>query len=173
MFPTGRERDATGYRPLRQEDPDLVPIRTAYVQGDWTTYKEVDSPVGENQGERISNYENLLRALYDLRVANIASWHPKAQGAQAPVKGKSAKALRNMAQIQRADMVISYMQRPNFVSLHGGSIALIGYAIALNKPCFVVADKDCLTFQNHVMHHPLVTRFDTVAELLEMIKITR
>lgn len=163
---TGQEATVCGYKRTRCEEENRV---KAYVQFDWTA-----SPVcAQTEAVLVADYQTesheFLKKLDDDGVSNTATWHLKSQGVLKSDANKSCDALRNTRQVREADVVITRLIRKEPHSKHWGSIGVMCYAIALGKPCYVIAADDCVVWRHHMMNHPLVIRCADTADLLNKL----
>ena len=132
------------------------PFINAYIQGDW-----VASPVSGSPDESIAKlYEDFLEGAASVGVVNKATWHKQAIGVvdDTVEKNRRTDVMRNMREIDRSDVVITYLQRNDPPKKHWGSLFLIGYAVGKGKPVILLAPHKCIVWKHHGVHHPLVER---------------
>jgi len=121
-----------------------------YVQGDWI----VSTVAGDTDEAIKQRYDTLLTALAARQITNVATWHIDGVGVGAQEPGTDV--LRNFAQIDAADAVVTFLQRDDPPKRHWGSIALIAYALARGKRVIVGAGADNVCWKHHAMHHPAI-----------------
>lgn len=142
----------------------------AYVQYDW-----IASEVCNNHSVTVDTFNpdmyqdasDFLAELEKNGVQNNATWHLEAKGDKP--EQRSYDAIRNTRQIREADVVITRLMRQSPTTRHWGSLACISYAIALGKPCYVIAANDCVFWQRFMAHHPLVIHCSSTEDMLQKI----
>jgi len=143
-----------------------TPYLKAYVQGDWAAAPIMDQIGFSTNPVLQKTYQEFLEFLKAHDVENTATWHLEAKGVATGLgsKRKMTDVVRNTRQIDQADCVISYLILNNPDKRHWGSLSLMGYAIGRGKPCYIIANPDCVVWQSHFVWHPLIRRFHTVEE---------
>lgn len=141
----------------------------AYIQYDWNASPHCASISQTNYNrEHARLAHEFCQALNERYIVNTATWHNAANGVMPQgTHMKSNDVLRNTREIRQADCVISYFLEDDPPTKHWGSMCLMGYAVGLGKPCYVVASERCSVWRNHFMHHPLIFRFSNVNELID------
>lgn len=144
---------------------------TAYVQGDWVSSKNVDNIGFKSDDTTVDSYDIFLNKLTHNGVKNLATWHENALGVLQGdgQKKKYTDVLRNNRQINEADCVISRLVRLNPDSKHWGSLACMAYAVGRGKPCYIIADPNCVIFKSHFIWHPLIRKFYSEEDFFNFI----
>ena len=135
----------------------------AYVQCDWTASKASGEKYNPVFGER---FQKLLADLESAGISNVATWFITSNTEAYREQDKSCHAIRNCGEVDQADIVISLLMRQQPPYLHWGSISVMAYALGQNKPCYVIADDDCVVWKHHMLHHPNVTRVNGIEDIV-------
>lgn len=143
--------------------------KSAYVQGDWFASPNINKIGFESNPNLQKTYDEFLELLSKNNITNTATWHLEAKGiiSGEGAKDKTTDVLRNTRQIAEADCVITYLIDEDPPKKHWGSLCLMGYALGLNKPCYLIADPKCVIWQSHFVWHPNIMKFNSVEEFLE------
>lgn len=157
----------------RQQPPQPCPIppsaiRSAYIQGDWSA-----AAVTPGEPDAKDEYRVKLRILADVGIKNTATWHDEAIGVEPSVKEKDSDVLRNCSQVDEADCVITLASRIDPPYKHWGSLATMAYAVGKGERCFIVCSDDNVLLKSYFVWHPLITRFNTLDELLHFLSSTQ
>jgi len=137
----------------------------AYIQGDWIATKIIEGDVDAK-----ATYRAKLEILKNIGIENVATWHDQAVGIHNQKKAPDTNVLRNTSEIAQADCVITMVEQLNPEYKHWGSLTLMGYAIGLGKPCYVVSSLDNCIRRSHFSFHPLIKHFETLEQLCEFAK---
>ena len=136
--------------------------KKAYNQCDWAASKASGEKYDPKIGER---YEKLLNDLKNIGITNVATWSNTSKTEAYREKDRSFHATRNCSEVDQADMVITLLMRPHPTYCHWGSISIMAYALGQNKPCYIIADDECVAWKHHMMHHPGIVKVTSVGEI--------
>ena len=141
--------------------------KKAYIQCDWTASKASGEKYNPKFGER---YEELLSELKSLGIVNIATWSDTSKTEAYRENDRSFHAVRNCGEVDQSDMVITLLMRHDPPHFHWGSISVMAYALGKGKPCYVIADDECVVWKHHMMYHPGIVRVTTTDEIVSHFK---
>lgn len=131
--------------------------KTAYVQCSWKVREASD-----DGARRLEEYEEMVEELAFGNIVNIATW-----AYDEPSRSESAgrDAVRNLQQLEEADMLISVFddEHPKF---HWGSLAVLAAGLAMNKQCYVIASDKSSAWGHHMMKHPFIKRAHNVHDII-------
>jgi nucleoside 2-deoxyribosyltransferase len=107
-----------------------------------------------------TRYAENWKRLRERGVKIISTWIDEAGEGQ--IKDRSELAQRSLSEIQTCDVLLLYVDKEDHPK---GAYFEAGAALALNKPIKLVAPLQSVgVFQ----HHPLVSKFMTVSEALNL-----
>ena len=128
-------------------------MKNVYVQGDWTA---APASGARQDAALVANYARFLDAVSASGMRNLATWHHAAVGVH--VHEPSTDVLRNTREVDECQGVVVYLQRDDPCTKHWSSVATLAYAVGRGKPCYVLAPRTCVIWQNHFLYHPLIQR---------------
>lgn len=134
----------------------------AYIQGDWEAANVV--PGAEDPK---AEYRRKLLTLAGHGIVNTATWHDEAVGVEPAVKLKNTDVIRNCAQVDEAEIVITLATRLDPPYKHWGSLAMIAYAVGNGKPCYVICTDDNVLLRSHFINHPKIRHFTSLEHFLD------
>lgn len=138
----------------------------AYVQCDWAASKASGDLYDPDLGKR---FHQLLAELESSKIVNVATWADTSKTEAYRENDRSYHAIRNCREVDGADLVVSLLMRKRPTHLHWGSISVMAYALGQDKPCFVIAEDDCVAWKHHMMYHPKVHRITSVDEIVGLL----